>query len=133
MNFLRSYYSLALAAALVLAGPAILVFGAASPFVRNYYYIPLASCLVGGMLAMSHAITRRSRVSWIAGPLVEGIGIFIIVMFLLAIRIPETGVQPRAGSPAPPFTLLDSAGESVSLSQVYKTGPAMIVFFRGVW
>jgi hypothetical protein len=47
-------------------------------------------------------------------------------------------VKTRAPSiatntPAPAFSLPDSAGKNVTLSQLTTNGPAVIVFYRGYW
>jgi len=47
-------------------------------------------------------------------------------------------VRTRAPSvatntPAPAFSLPDSAGKSVSLAELTAKGPAVVVFYRGYW
>jgi peroxiredoxin len=39
----------------------------------------------------------------------------------------------RAGDVAPDFALLDSRGETVSLSRLRKSGPVVLSFYRGDW
>jgi peroxiredoxin len=39
----------------------------------------------------------------------------------------------KVGDPLEPFTLDDATGTPVSLDQIIKTGPAVIVFYRGGW
>jgi peroxiredoxin len=36
-------------------------------------------------------------------------------------------------APAPAFTLTDHHGENVSLAELTRTGPAVLVFYRGHW
>jgi hypothetical protein len=39
----------------------------------------------------------------------------------------------KVGDPAPEFTLTDSAGESITLSQLLENGPLVMSFYRGGW
>lgn len=39
----------------------------------------------------------------------------------------------RVGGDAPGFTLPEVRGDSVVLSRVLESGPAVLVFYRGVW
>lgn len=39
----------------------------------------------------------------------------------------------RAGDPAPDVTLPDASGKRVRLSDVWRTGPLVVIFFRGGW
>lgn len=40
---------------------------------------------------------------------------------------------PAVQAPAPAFTLTDHHGENVSLAELTRTGPAVLVFYRGHW
>jgi peroxiredoxin len=37
------------------------------------------------------------------------------------------------GDTAPPFTLRTGAGQEISLPDVLRAGPAIVVFIRGTW
>jgi peroxiredoxin len=51
----------------------------------------------------------------------------------MAASFEAAGKALRAGSHAPLFTLRDTNGLSVSLSQLLSTGPVILHFFRGAW
>jgi len=40
---------------------------------------------------------------------------------------------PEVGEPAPEFTLADQRGEQVSLAELLRDGPVVLVFYRGEW
>ena len=40
---------------------------------------------------------------------------------------------PVPGAAAPPFQLPDVDGRPVSLQELHREGPALIVFYRGWW
>jgi peroxiredoxin len=40
---------------------------------------------------------------------------------------------PKIGEPAPEFTLPDQRGEQVSLSELVREGPVVLIFYRGEW
>ena len=40
---------------------------------------------------------------------------------------------PALLAPAPSFTLTDHRGEKVSLADLTRRGPAVLVFYRGYW
>jgi hypothetical protein len=47
---------------------------------------------------------------------------------------PKTRTPPLASEvPAPGFTLPDEHGKLVSLADLTRRGPAMLVFYRGYW
>lgn len=51
-------------------------------------------------------------------------------------EVARTGIEERAlkvGDKAPAFTLPDATGTPVSLAQLLKKGPAIVVFYRGGW
>jgi peroxiredoxin len=51
-------------------------------------------------------------------------------------RLVHAGVgaqAPRAGDPAPTFTLPDARGGEVSLRRLLVDGPVVLVFYRGQW
>lgn len=51
-------------------------------------------------------------------------------------QVAESGVLERAinvGDTAPDFTLPNAAGESVTLSELLKDGPVVMIWYRGEW
>ena len=52
--------------------------------------------------------------------------------FVMA-RVPDTLSALVVGRPAPDFTLPDSAGRQVTLSDYRGKKPVLLVFYRGYW
>lgn len=50
-------------------------------------------------------------------------------------RVDDAGIAPgiEAGDRAPDFSLVDSVGERLTLSEELARGPAVVTFFRGAW
>ena len=64
----------------------------------------------------------------------------IVVLFALALassaQSPAGGVRSTPigiGDVAPGFTLPDQSGREVTLSDARRTGPVVLVFYRGYW
>lgn len=60
------------------------------------------------------------------------------VLGLVALASTACGLTPRAPGPAaeakaPAFTLPDHRGAQVSLADLTRHGPAVLVFYRGYW
>ena len=51
----------------------------------------------------------------------------------VAMRVPMSRPLVTVGQPVPDFTLLDSAGRPVSLSDYRRRKPVVLVFYRGYW
>ena len=67
-------------------------------------------------------------------------GLFILVIFVFARRLPASAEHPRLGQKAPEFTLADTNNRPVSLAELLTTpvnGNApkgvLLVFYRGYW
>ena len=87
---------------------------------------------------------RRSK---IAGAIltvlsVAVFGFFIFATFINARRLPASAGAPQVGRKAPDFTLADTNGKAVSLSQLLaardekaRTTPkgVLLIFYRGYW
>jgi len=65
-----------------------------------------------------------------------GAGMFV----LLARHLPRSAGAPQVGQRVPEFTLTDSTGQAVSLSQLFVGAPGaaapkavLLVFYRGYW
>lgn len=63
-----------------------------------------------------------------------------VLFFMLARSVPRSAGAPQIGQRVPDFTLPDSTGQSVSLSQLFAAAPGdappkavLLVFYRGYW
>jgi hypothetical protein len=109
--------------------------------------------LVAGVLrAFKRPQAYRGKVS---GPILASlsvllIGSFLVSIFYIARNLPASKNAPRAGEIAPDFTLPDSTGHPVTLSNLLnqpfgtndwpvtaaargKTNGAVLIFYRGYW
>ena len=85
--------------------------------------------------------TRSKIVSSIAGLLgFAVIGLFVFAMFVSARWLPRSTGAPQVGQRAPDFSLPDTTGKSVSLSELLSQpvngNPpkgVLLVFYRGYW
>ncbi|MBI3820390.1 MAG: redoxin domain-containing protein [Planctomycetes bacterium] len=133
LTFAKSYAILVLSIALVAAGPALLLLGIGVPAIRNNYWMSIALTGSGGALAIAHALARRAWIAWILGSAAGAAAAGLIIILLLAIRVPSGAGVPRAGDHARDFTLTDAHGAPARLSDIYKSDPVLLVFFRGTW
>lgn len=61
-------------------------------------------------------------------------GLFCWGSFVFAQRVPSASGAPRVGQPAPDFTLADTGGKLVTLSELRKANHAvLLIFYRGYW
>ena len=67
-------------------------------------------------------------------------GFFVFSIFIAARRLPASHGAPQMGQKAPDFTLSDTNGKSVSLSELLSlavngktTKGVLLVFYRGYW
>jgi len=61
-------------------------------------------------------------------------GLFCWGNFVFARRVPSAGGAPQAGQTAPDFSLPDTTGKPVTLSELRKTNRAvLLIFYRGYW
>ena len=60
---------------------------------------------------------------------------FVFVVTVASRQVPPSHGAPHVGQKAPDFTLLDSNGKSVTLSELLASSPrgALLVFYRGYW
>lgn len=70
------------------------------------------------------------------------LGLFILVAFVASTWMPSAGGAPQVGQKAPEFTLTDTNGKQVSLSDLLTTpvqpgssAPkgVLLIFYRGYW
>ncbi|HEU5179404.1 MAG TPA: hypothetical protein VFW45_01310 [Candidatus Polarisedimenticolia bacterium] len=120
------------------------------PVTRDVPWATLLMFALGiGLLALSvskayrdTAIYRGKVFTAIALALGVGLGgIFAYGTLVGTRKLPASGGAPRAGQPAPDFTLLDQDGRSVTLAEMLAAAPGsagrpggvVLVFFRGHW
>jgi len=99
--------------------------------VRPVWYL---SALVLAVLIATSAVWRRR-----GGVTVTALVISVLLLglagyfnFVIA-RVPDTPSALVVGRPAPDFTLPDSAGRQVTLSEFRGKKPVLLVFYRGYW
>ena len=99
--------------------------------VRPVWYL---SVLALAVLIAAYAVWRRR-----GGVTVTALVISVLMLglagyfnFVMA-RVPDTLSALVVGRPAPDFTLPDSAGRQVTLSDYRGKKPVLLVFYRGYW
>ena len=112
---------------LLLFGVAVtlMLFGLRRAFASDRSH-PLRSKIAGGVLATLSVVI---------------LGFFILTFFVLARLMPASHGAPQVGQQAPDFTLADTNGKPVSLSELRSTplnGAAapkgvLLIFYRGYW
>ena len=120
----------------------------------NLLLLAVAGCLlvVGVSRAYRQPEAYRGKVS---GPILATlsvllVGFFFVQIFYVSRQLPASDKAPRIGEIAPDFTLLDSTGRTVTLSNLLnspfatndwpvsatasdKTAGAVLIFYRGYW
>lgn len=101
------------------------------PFLRRTGATAWAGIAVALTLALAAARVDRRR--WVRA--VAALHVLALAVcawsFLGYSRLPATSVE--SVQRAPDFTLPDSRGQSVTLSEQLARGPVLLVFFRGHW
>ncbi len=104
--------------------------------------VAAALLLIGIRRAFAGTRPRRSKV---AGVIIGGLSIVIFALFVFATLImprwmPAARGAPKVGQKAPDFTLTDTNGKSLALSELLSTPikgkPArgvLLIFYRGYW
>jgi hypothetical protein len=103
-----------------------------------------ALLLVGVRRAFSpnRSHPRRSKIAGVTLATLSAavFGLFIFASFIMATWLPSSNNAPQVGRNAPDFTLTDTNGTSVSLSELLTSpvnGKApkgvLLVFYRGYW
>jgi len=78
----------------------------------------------------------RGKISGLVLTAVSGllIALFCYMTFALGKDLPASAGAPRAGQQAPDFTLSDTGGKPVTLSEILKSNrAAVLIFYRGYW
>lgn len=87
-----------------------------------------------------HPTRSKIITSIVAALSVAVIGFFIFTIFVAARWLPPSKGAPQVGQQAPDFTLTDTTGKQVSLTEL-RTAPidgkapkgVLLVFYRGYW
>jgi hypothetical protein len=105
---------------------ALMLFGLRRAFASDRAH-PLRSRIAGGVLATLSVVV---------------LGFFVFTVFIWARLMPASHGAPQVGQQAPDFTLADTTGKRVSLSELLspptKEGSVLprgvlLIFYRGYW
>lgn len=103
------------------------------PFIRS---TGLPMFLLAGMGAAAAGIYSRSDDrAWVRllGA-ANGVGIVIAaIWFFWLASLPAPDPKANTLAQAPDFRLPDQDGQQITLSALYKSGPVLLVFYRGSW
>jgi hypothetical protein len=110
---------------LFVVAAALMLFGLRRAFALDRPH-PLRSKIAGGVLATLSVVV---------------LGFFVFTVFVWARLMPASHGAPQVGQQAPDFTLADTTGKPVSLSELRSTplkGSAppkgvLLIFYRGYW
>jgi len=110
----------------------------------NLVLFAIAAVLVFVGVRRAFAPDRR-RLSKVVGSIlamlsVAILGLFVLTAFVMSRWLPAASRAPKVGEKAPAFSLLDTTGKTVSLSDLL-TAPingkpakgALLIFYRGYW
>ena len=77
---------------------------------------------------------RRDRRIWVrsVAGLTLGVIVFGVVAFFFLARLPQARA-PDVGATVPEVSLVDHRGQPVALRESARTGPILLVFYRGFW
>ena len=119
------------------------------PVTRDFPWANLVLCGIALVLLLvgvrrAFAPDRR-RLSKIVAPIVATAGVLLLALFLFSFFVasrwlPASRGAPQVGQKAPDFSLADTNGKSVSLSELRSSpinGKAprgvLLIFYRGYW
>ena len=119
------------------------------PFTRDFPWanlVLIAISLVLLFLGIKRAFkadrSKKSKIgaSILATLSIAAIGLFLWSFFILATQLPESRGAPQVGQKVPDFSLADTSGKQVSLTELLSTPingkqpkGALLVFYRGYW
>src|SRR5262245_28915146 len=94
--------------------------------------LPSIVLIAGGLLIGSFAIYQRRSFITISSTAVSALfgGAFLFLIFGMT-ALPDAPNAPQVGTAAPAFANPNQLGETVALADLHKTGPALLVFYRG--
>jgi AhpC/TSA family len=113
------------------------------PLTRDFPWVNLLLFVVGIVLlavgtrrAVREPNLYRGKVigSMLTAVSIAMLGLFCFVMFVASKQIPGAESAIRVGQMAPDFTLANTDGKPVALSDLLKTNRAVaLIFYRGYW
>jgi hypothetical protein len=113
------------------------------PITRDVPWVNYLLFLVGGALlawGLKRAYGEPERHKGkISGPILSALslliaGFFVVGTLYLSKQLPASAEAPRAGQPAPMFTLTDAYAKQVSLADLLKGNRGvLLIFYRGYW
>jgi hypothetical protein len=121
------------------------------PVTRDFPWANLSIFLIAAVLVLlgvrrgfaadrPHPIRSKIVTSIVSGLSLVVMAFFVFTFFVGGRWLPASTGAPHAGQRAPDFTLMDTTGKSVSLSELLSTpvnGDAprgvLLVFYRGYW
>jgi lysylphosphatidylglycerol synthetase-like protein (DUF2156 family) len=115
------------------------------PWANLLLFAIAAALLVFGLRRAFSPDRSHSKRSKIAGAILAALsvaifGFFIVATFIIARRLPASSSAPQVSQKAPDFTLSDTNGKPVSLSELLASpingkSPkgVLLIFYRGYW
>jgi hypothetical protein len=104
----------------------------------NLLLFAVGLCMLAMGTARAYGRPERYR-GRVSGVVLGMLGLAIVAAFcwgsfVFARRVPVSSGAPRLGQQAPDFTLTDTAGKPVALSQLRQANRGvLLVFYRGYW
>ena len=104
----------------------------------NIVLFVIAAALVFIGLRRAFA-SERGKISKIGASiltLISGVALalFVFVTFVMSTWLPKSASAPQVGQKAPDFTLSDTNGTQVSLSEIFPNQKGvLLIFYRGYW
>lgn len=106
------------------------------------YCVATVFLIVGLRRAFGVAGTRRRRILGFVLTTLSLLvfGLFCFVVFIFPRQLPPSSAAPQAGQKAPAFSLTDTAGRTVTLTELLSTplsgkppNGVLLIFYRGYW
>lgn len=119
------------AVALAAAAPVVYVASLDVPFLRRSGLV-LFALLILAMACVGRARSLQAPLSRVAVVVVFAITLWTAWLFFVKARLPVEHA-PAVGAPAPSFVAAAYDGSSFDLAAARRSGPILLVFFRGFW